>query len=1023
MTMAQTATGFRLDPPGLSRELMVRPRLLDFLQQRFRRRLTVVRAGPGFGKTSLLAQARAENLLAPRGTDVWLTCHSGDSAVSTLAAGLAAALGRPGPPTWDAEEAAAGIAAEVWRHSPDQVALLLDDAHLIPTGSPGAALLATLLDQLPSNGHLLIAGRDPLPVGSARLAAMGQLLELDESDLAFSEAESEEFASLRGVPANLLQDSSSWPALAELTVSTGQHRVLDYLWEELLARMEPGHRRLLALLALVGGADDEVAAALAERPINLSDLLTGLPLVGVSGTWRSLHPLWAPALAGELSPAEQAAARVRAAAVLRARNDVDGAVRQLARAGAWADVQEVICETAALTHPMVAPDVLAEWYELLPPELHGAAEGPLLLALVERSTNLSSALEMFHAAAADFRRTGKVSGEFAALTQVGHISWWLNDRDRLEAAVARADALAGKFPELRARAGIGHVWLADISAEWERALELLAGIPPSAISAPMAAGVDWLRGWMLLLLGEPDRARRYADLAVSRASGTFRATTINLRMLSTWLSGATDEALRDVPTLAAATATAGRALGHVFEHSQCALLLGFAGELESARKHLATARAALPGASRAPMAEISYALAEAAILVSEGDEDQARESLTAELASRPLRLDGPTRLHRWFPALTYILVPASRAHWQATTLPPALRRIRDLAAAFVVARERGSLRELTAVEIPEPEKLRAILPAPWVVELAVALSAAGHPEGPKIAAMLDAAARPHLKALARTGSGWLARGARELALALPPTPSHQLDLFVLGSLELWRDGKRVDHPSLQRDRVRQLLLFMIAHGTAYRHVAAAELWPDLDPDAAARNLRVTLNYTQRLLEPARVEGDPPFFLRSDNGMLRLTTGEWLSVDARRFDELLDEAVSAERRGVPSMALQAYQLALPLYRGDYLADVPYAEWATVERERLRVRYVTSAVRAGELLLATGDHDDALALGHAALRVDRWAESAYRLLMATHVQRGEFDAARSMLGQCQRMLAELGAPPDQKTQVIARRLKSA
>ena len=40
--------------------------------------MTVVVAGAGFGKSSLLAQAVDENALAPRGDDCWLGCGPGD---------------------------------------------------------------------------------------------------------------------------------------------------------------------------------------------------------------------------------------------------------------------------------------------------------------------------------------------------------------------------------------------------------------------------------------------------------------------------------------------------------------------------------------------------------------------------------------------------------------------------------------------------------------------------------------------------------------------------------------------------------------------------------------------------------------------------------------------------------------------------------------------------------------------------------------------------------------------------------
>ncbi|MGZ4664086.1 MAG: hypothetical protein ACXV5Q_03290, partial [Frankiaceae bacterium] len=89
-----------------------------------------------------------------------------------------------------------------------------------------------------------------------------------------------------------------WPALAELTAVTGKSRVADFLWEESLSEVPGPDRRLLAAIAAAGGADDEVASALAGRPVTLPSLLAGLPLIATGDCgWHRLHALWRPALA------------------------------------------------------------------------------------------------------------------------------------------------------------------------------------------------------------------------------------------------------------------------------------------------------------------------------------------------------------------------------------------------------------------------------------------------------------------------------------------------------------------------------------------------------------------------------------------------------------------------------------------------------------------------------------------------------------------------------------------------------
>ena len=62
------------------------------MAERFDRRVTVVQAGAGFGKSTLLAQAIGQNALDPHGIDVWLGCVPEDESAAHLRDGLAMAL-------------------------------------------------------------------------------------------------------------------------------------------------------------------------------------------------------------------------------------------------------------------------------------------------------------------------------------------------------------------------------------------------------------------------------------------------------------------------------------------------------------------------------------------------------------------------------------------------------------------------------------------------------------------------------------------------------------------------------------------------------------------------------------------------------------------------------------------------------------------------------------------------------------------------------------------------------------------
>jgi LuxR family transcriptional regulator, maltose regulon positive regulatory protein len=86
-------------------------------------------------------------------------------------------------------------------------------------------------------------------------------------------------------------------------------------------------------------------------------------------------------------------------------------------------------------------------------------------------------------------------------------------------------------------------------------------------------------------------------------------------------------------------------------------------------------------------------------------------------------------------------------------------------------------------------------------------------------------------------------------------------------------------------------------------------------------------------------------------------------------------------------------------------------------------VTTAIRAGHLLLARGDTDAALVLGERALGADEWSETAYQLLITAHLSTGDLVNATRLLRRCYRMLRELGVKPHQRTRVLAQRIQGA
>jgi len=277
--MTILATKLYIPPPRP--KAVLRTRLIERLNEGIHRKLTLISAPAGFGKTTLLSEwiVRSERQTA------WLSLDEGDSnptrfltylvaALQTIAPhigeGMLGVLQSPQPPP--VESLLTTLVNEI-TNIPDSFVLVLDDYHVVDTGSDDKNL-AFLLENLPPQMHLVVSTREDPQLPLARLRARSQMTELRVADLRFTPQEAAEFLnqvmgldlSVENIAA-LETRTEGWIAglqLAALSVRgqkdvdhfiqsfTGSHHfVLDYLVEEVLQQQSESVQTFLLHTAIL----------------------------------------------------------------------------------------------------------------------------------------------------------------------------------------------------------------------------------------------------------------------------------------------------------------------------------------------------------------------------------------------------------------------------------------------------------------------------------------------------------------------------------------------------------------------------------------------------------------------------------------------------------------------------------------------------------------------------------------------------------------------------------------------------
>jgi transcriptional activator len=1015
----------RFQPFGAALPVISRPRLVDRLSQRFTTPVTLVVAPAGFGKTTLLAQAVADGRRSGRGIDHWLTCRPEDAAASSLADGLCRMVGIP--PERDPARAVDAVVRAVWAASPTEVALVLDDVHEVPEASEGAALLAGLVAALPGNAHVVLSGRDRPPVGLARGEVQGRVTRLGAHELAFTDDELRHFATRRGVAGDRLVRSGGWPALAELAATTTPDVEAGFVWQEVLAGIDPAGRRDLALLAHLESFDEELATAALGHDVDVAELTAGFPLVAtLPGGWR-IHELWRPHLARVVSRPEVAEARRRGALVLAEAGETATAVRLLAEAEAWPDLGRVVVEALGADRPPMPLDVVAGWLGWLPPAM---ADGPLahlLGAVGVLRTDPVAGAERLASAADGFRAAGDTAGELACMAQVVQHAWWTGQPERLVAIANRLFEMdaAGYTPALPL-VRLARALVADMASDAAAVLDQLDRIPPGSLNDAWWGLVEWLRSTSLNHLGRSGEAVEAAESACALAAPAFAPVVESARLQARWFLGEVDEVLQRFPSLVERTAASGLRNYTALLAANCCTLLAAAGRPAEGERYAGRARGA---ASRdLPIVDVNLAIAEAVVLVARGDEAAAGQALHAHLERFPAVGTGlAAYAQRRSLALWYVLVPGSRRMWDGRIdLGHTFDLARDLARDVVAVRADGRL-PASSRPLPAAGTVRALLPLRWATELALAHVGADRAEGWAVLDALWPGAQPDARRLAADGpgpAGTVAAAARKALAQLPVPPSSRLAFRLLGPTELRRDGSLVDAPEWRRERVRSMLAHLAVVGPVSRERLVDDLWPASDAEAQSANLRVTLTHLRRVLEPERAGRDASFLVRSHGGGLVLHRSEWLDVDVWRFDELcrqLDDgaATDAAGSGAPAtdLDLDTMREAVALWR-----DPPDGwageHWALVRVEGLRRDLLRLAVRAGELLLTGGEPHEARRMSAVALDANPWSDQAHHVAVVASLAVDDVKGALDAIERYRDTLADLGVEPADTAQRLRR-----
>jgi LuxR family transcriptional regulator, maltose regulon positive regulatory protein len=367
---------------SVARGMLDRDDLLQLLDRAVTKRLTVISASPGSGKTSLL-RAWADRCTNPRRVAFVSVDRDQQSAQRFWCAVLDAIRGPAGsidPETQpavtaavDGDQVVSRVFSEIAEHG-EPVVLIIDDLHELRSAD-ALTQLEHLLAVLPSCARVVLSARRDPPIRLHHFRLAGEIAEIRAGDLRFTERETRELLAACEIglsdagAAALYERTEGWAAglrLAVISLSghpdperfvaefSGTDRAIgEYLMAEMLERQPREVQSMLLRTSLVDRMNGELADLLAGRSgseqmlLELAEANAFVVSLDAARTWFRYHQLLADFLRLELRRAladEVPELHRRAARWFADRGEVVEAVRHTLAAGDWPDAARLVAD-------------------------------------------------------------------------------------------------------------------------------------------------------------------------------------------------------------------------------------------------------------------------------------------------------------------------------------------------------------------------------------------------------------------------------------------------------------------------------------------------------------------------------------------------------------------------------------------------------------------------------------------------------------------------------------------------------
>ena len=247
---------------------------------------------------------------------------------------------------------------------------------------------------------------------------------------------------------------------------------------------------------------------------------------------------------------------------------------------------------------------------------------------------------------------------------------------------------------------------------------------------------------------------------------------------------------------------------------------------------------------------------------------------------------------------------------------------------------------------------------------------------------------------------------------------------TLGQFNIISGNKILDNKVFEGAKPLLLLKSIVLHGSKDipKEILIDDLWPKATAKAGDKNFKINLHRLRKAIEPNPKKEFGYAYIIQKAGLISLDP-ELVTLDVDEFIAFGARAAENERNNRFESALELYDRAVRIYKGDYFSEEPYLEWITRKRDLFKAKYSEFLQKKALLHEELDQIDKAIESWQRIIGADPYFEAAYQNLMILYADSGQKNRAMEIFQECRALLKkDLGTEPDVQTFAIYSKIKS-